>query len=139
MRRLINNNQIIDLTISANNMIGLELLNNQPSTGSLSETDQFSTDELHRFLMNTYNIQESVINGSEQFPGELLRPEKLNLIIPNELLNLLVEYYKASYETMSFRKAFTENFNNSIILRNRTDQYGRYRIGSEIFDSVMSS
>jgi len=65
MRRLINDNQIIDLTMSANNMIGLELLNNRPSTGSLSETDQFSTDELHRFLMNTYNIQESVINGSE--------------------------------------------------------------------------
>ena len=92
--------------MSVNNIIGLELLNNQPSTGSFSETDQFSTDELHRFLMNTYNIQESVINGSEQFPGELLHPEKLNLIILNELLNLLVEYYEASYETISFRKTF---------------------------------
>ena len=89
--------------------------------------------------MNTYNIQESVTNGSERFPGELLRPEKPNLIIPNKLLNLLVEYYEASYETMSFRKAFTENFNNSIVLRNRADQYGRCRIGSEIFDSVMPS
>ena len=127
------------MTISANNMRGLELLNNRPSTGSLSKTDQFSTDELHRFLMNTYNIQESVTNGSERFPGELLRPEKLNLIIPNELLNLLVEYYEVSYETMSFQKAFTENFNNSIVLRNRADQYGRCWIGSEIFDSVMSS
>jgi len=56
MRRLINDNQIIDLTMSANNMIGLELLNNRPFTGFLSETDQFSTDELYRFLMNTYNI-----------------------------------------------------------------------------------
>ena len=116
MRRLINNNQIIDLTISANNIIGLELLNNRPSTGSLLETDQFSTNELHRFFMNTYNIQESVTNGSERFPGELLHPEKPNLIIPNELLNLLVEYYEVSYETMSFQKAFTENFNNLIVL-----------------------
>src|SRR5271155_4039561 len=87
--------------------------------------------------MNTYNIQKSVINGSERFPGELLCPEKPNLIIPNELLNLLVEYYEASYETMSFRKAFTENFNNLIVLRNRADQYERCQIGSEIFDSVM--
>jgi len=62
-------NQIIDLTISTKNMIGLELLNNRPSTGSLSGTDQFSTNELHRFLMNTYNIHESVINGFERFPG----------------------------------------------------------------------
>jgi hypothetical protein len=134
-----NDNQIIDLTISTNNIRGLELLNNRPSIGSLSETDQFSTDELHRFLINTYNIQESVINGSERFPGELLRPENLNLSIPAEMLDLLVEYYEASYETMNFRKPFIEDFNNSIIIRNRADLYGRCRIGSETFDSVMSS
>ena len=89
--------------------------------------------------MNTYNIQESVTNRSERFPGELLCPEKPNLIIPNKLLNLLVEYYEASYETISFRKTFTENFNNSIVFQNRANQYRRCRIGSEIFDSVMSS
>ena len=111
-----NNNQIIDLTISTNNIRGFELLNNRPSIESLSETDQFSTNELHRFLINTYNIQESVINGSERFPGELLRPQNLNLLIPAEMLDLLVEYYEASYEIMNFRKSFIEDFNNSIII-----------------------
>ena len=28
---------------------GLELLDNQPSIGSLSDTDEFSFDEIHRF------------------------------------------------------------------------------------------
>jgi hypothetical protein len=51
-----NDNQIIDLTMSANNVKALELPNNRPPTGSFSETDQFSTDELYRFLINTYNI-----------------------------------------------------------------------------------
>jgi hypothetical protein len=76
-------------------------------------------------LINTHNIQESVINGSERFPGKLLRPKNPNLIIPAEMLDLLVEYYKASYETMSFQKPFTEDFNNSVILRNRANQYGK--------------
>jgi hypothetical protein len=134
-----NDNQIIDLTMSANDVEGLELLNNRPSTGSFSETDQFSTDELYRFLINTHNIQESAINGSKRFPGELLHPKNLNLIIPTEMLDLLVKYYEASYETMSFRKPFTEDFNDSVILQNRANRYGRCRIGSEIFDSVMYS
>ena len=70
--------------------------------GSLSATDQFSADEIHRFLINTYNIQESVITGTERLPGELLYPRKQNLMIPDEMLNILVEYYNATYETMNF-------------------------------------
>jgi hypothetical protein len=54
-------------------------------------------------------------------------------------LDLLVEYYEASYETMNFRRLFTNNINDSIVIQNIANQYGRIRIGSEIFDSVMSS
>ena len=89
--------------------------------------------------MNTYNIQESTVNRLEQFPDELLYSENLNIKIDPEILDTLVKYYKASYETMNFRKPFTENSNNSIIIQNRANQYGWYQIGSEIFDSVMSS
>jgi hypothetical protein len=44
-----NNNQIVDLTRLSNNIKGLELLDNQSSIGSLSDTDQFSADEFYRF------------------------------------------------------------------------------------------
>ena len=126
MQRLINNYQIISLTVTYFDKTGLEFLSNRSDIGSISELDQFSTDKLYRFLNNTYNIQETVINGSEQFPGELLCPKNQNLILPDEVLNLLVEYYEASYETMNFRRIFMNSINNdSIVIQNRADQYGR--------------
>ena len=139
MRRLMNDRRILYLTTNYSDKTGLEFLNNEPNIGSISELDRFSADELYRFLINTYNIQETVTNGSKKFPGELLRPKSPNLILPAEILDLLVEYYEASYEMMNFRRPFTNNVNDSIIIQNRADQYGRCRIGSEILDSVMSS
>ena len=62
------------------------------------DANQFSFDEMCRFLFNTYNIQESVITGSERFSSELLPPQRQKLIIPADLLDLLVEYYTAAYE-----------------------------------------
>ena len=102
MRRLINDRQILHLTPAYSGKIGFEFLNNESNIGSISELDQFSADELYRFLNNTYNIHETVTNGSEKFLGELLCPKNLNLILPAKILNLLVEYYEASYETMNF-------------------------------------
>src|SRR5271169_4010793 len=56
------------------------------------------------------------------------------------MLDVLLEYYNATYETMNFRKPFTADLDDStIMVQNRTDQYGRCRIGSEIFGSAMSS
>ena len=139
MRRLMNDLQIVNLTKNHSDKTGFEFLNNRSNIGSISELDQFSTDELYRFLNNTYKIQETAINGSEQFPGELLNPKNPNLILHAEILDLLVEYYEASYETMNFRRPFTNNINDSIVIQNIANQYERIRIGNEIFDSVMSS
>jgi hypothetical protein len=47
MRRLLNNNQIISLTASLPDTKGLNLLKNQLSVGSLSNTDEFSTEEMY--------------------------------------------------------------------------------------------
>jgi hypothetical protein len=118
MRRLMNDNRIVSLT-AASEVEGLELLPNRSEIESLSDANQFSSDEMRRFLFNTYNIQESVITGSERFPGELLTPQWQKLIIPADLLDLLVEYYTATYENLSFRKPFADNLDDSIIVLNR--------------------
>ena len=123
MRRLLSDKKI-SYSTNSENIKGIELLDNQQLVGSLSATDQFSTDEMHRFLINTHNIQESVITGTERFPGELLHPRKQNLTIPAKMLDILVEYYKATYKTMNFQKPFTTDLDNStIIVQNRTNQY----------------
>jgi hypothetical protein len=137
IKRLLNDKQI-DLIGSKNTTKGFELLNYRQSVGSLSEMDQFSTNELYRFLTNTYNIQESVIDRSERFPGEFLHPSRPNLIMPDKMLDLLIQYYTATYETTNFRKPFTD-YLNSVIINNRVNQYGRCRILSEIFGSAISS
>src|SRR5262245_57026639 len=58
MQRLMNDHRIISLTITYSDKTEFEFLNNQSDIDSISELDQFSTDELYRFLNNIYNIQE---------------------------------------------------------------------------------
>jgi hypothetical protein len=87
--------QINDMRVETK---GLELLSNRPSVGSLSETDEFSSDELHRFWLNSRNIEESPITGSEEFPGEMLKPVSENITLSDPMLDLMVRYYTATYE-----------------------------------------
>lgn len=131
-------NQIENIISSGVAVKGIELLNHQHSIGSLSAPDEFSSDELQRFWLASSDIQESTITGGEAFPGEMLRPMFSNIIISSDMLNLIVEYYTATYEMFEFRKPFGEGAEESIIIPVKMNQFGRCRIGSEIFGSSMS-
>ena len=102
MRRLMNDNRIRDVISSGTRTKGLELLKNQSTVGSLSENDQFSSDEMQRFWLNSRNIQESTVTGCEAFPGEMLRPMSENVVLSQSMLNLVVEFYIATYEMYNF-------------------------------------
>jgi hypothetical protein len=126
MRRLMFDSQIDSIISSGSIEVkGLELLDNHPSIGSLSDTDQFSTDEIHRFWMNSRNIRESNVSGSETFPGEFLKPSSNNIILSSEMLDLMVEYYMATYSMLEFRKPFDEDSENAITIRVKINQFGR--------------
>ena len=57
MRRLMNDNRIRDIVVSSGNETkGLELLEDRPTVGSLSENDQFASNEIERFWLNSRNI-----------------------------------------------------------------------------------
>lgn len=118
---------------------GLELLKQRPLVGSLAESDEFSSDEMERFWLNSRNIQQSTITGSEPFPGEMMGPVSKNVVMTSSMLDLLVEYYMATYETLEFRKPFGEGSEDSIVISVKMNKFGRCRIGSEIFGSNMSS
>ena len=68
MRRLMAEAKVNDIISSGLEIKGLELLNIRSSVGSLSDADDFSTEEMYRFLMNSKNILESPITGCEDFP-----------------------------------------------------------------------
>ena len=81
---------------------GIELLETRPNVRSLSETDEFSSDEIYQFLLHSKDVQNSLITGSESFPGEMLRPLSENIIMTAEMLDRMVEYYTATYEMYNF-------------------------------------
>src|SRR5277367_5406264 len=96
--------QVDDIISSGLEIKGLELLNSRPSVGSLSDSDQFSPDEMYQFLMNSRNIIDSLITGCEEFPGEFLRPKFENIRLEDSIHDLLVKYYKGTYIDTEFRK-----------------------------------
>ena len=138
MRRLMAETQINDIISSGLEVKGLELLKNRPSVGSLSDTNEFSTEEMHRFLMNSRNIKDSPITGYEDFPGSLLRPQFENIRLEESIHDLLLDYYKGTYTEATFRKPFTEDTPDSIIVLDKATQYGRCRISAEFFGSVIA-
>ncbi|GET63009.1 hypothetical protein GLOIN_2v1786147 [Rhizophagus irregularis DAOM 181602=DAOM 197198] len=131
MRRMMADIHIDSIINSGENVKGLELLNNRAFVGSLAEADEFSADEMERFWLNSRNIQQSIVTGSESFPGEMLGPASENIVISNSMLDLLIEYYLATYETLEFRKPFREGHENSRIISVKMKQFGRCRIDSE--------
>jgi hypothetical protein len=89
--------------------------------------------------MNSRNIADSPITGSEKFPGSLLKPQFENICLEESIHDLLIEYYMDTYVDSTFRKPFTEDTPNSVIVLNKANQYGRCQIGAEIFGSIISS
>ncbi|GET57124.1 hypothetical protein GLOIN_2v1775288 [Rhizophagus irregularis DAOM 181602=DAOM 197198] len=117
MRRLMFDKQIKNIISSGIEVKGLELLNSQRTIGSLSVTDEFSLDEMHRFWLNSQNIKDSQISGKEGFPGEFLKLVSHNILLSSEMLNLMVEYYNVTYESFGFQRPLVEGLDNDIIIR----------------------
>ena len=116
MHRLIFDSQIDSIISSDIETKGLDLLDNRPSVGSLLTTNQFSLDELYWFWMNSKNIKKSRISGSEKFPGEFLKPSSNNVWLLDKILNLMVKYYMITYNTLEFRKSFSEGSKDAIVI-----------------------
>lgn len=133
-----NDSQVNNIISSGIDMRGFELLESQKSVGSLSATDPFDSEELKRFWTNSRNIKDSLITGSEAFPGEMLRPYSEGVLLSPEMLDLMVDYYTATYESLEFRKPFGEGSEDAIVIQVKLNKYGRCRIGSEIFGSTHS-
>ena len=114
--RLIFDSQIDSIISSGIETKGLDLLENRPSVGSLSITNQFLSDEIYRFWMSLKNIKESQIFGHKEFPGEFFKPSSENVLISSEILDLMVKYYIATYNNLEFRKPFDEDSEDAIII-----------------------
>src|SRR5271168_4260132 len=86
--------------------------------------------------LNLKNIQNSLITGCETFPGEMLNPSSENVLLPEKIIDLMVNFYTDTYVTYEFRKPADELIQSSITIRIIMNQFGRCRIGSEVFGSL---
>lgn len=120
---------------------GLKLIKPRETSGSLAAYDNFQFAELCRFRQIYQLETEDTITGIEPFPGEMLFPKKVNVSLPDEVYNVLVEYYNNAYDLEflsiadSVRKT-TGSYSRKFIVRPQINQFGRIRIGAEIFGSA---
>ena len=107
----------------------LDLLMPKKAVGSLAPTVE--REELQHFLCMRHNTSMiSKIYGTEPFPGQMLKPSYINVIMPLELRRFLCEWYSILYEK---EQGEILGFMDLVI-----NQHARLQIGAEIFGSMIS-
>jgi hypothetical protein len=115
----------------------LDIIKPKKSTGSLAALDNFDGDEYKNFIRLSLIEEESAF-GTEPFPGELMSPcHEVNL--PSNILNLLVEYYNNLYDESFISVSSVMGSSNSNVVNPRIMQYGRLRIGADLYGSVQAA
>ena len=116
----------------------LKLVQSRITLGSLAAYDNFEFDELYWFRQ-IYRLEtEDTITDTEIFPGEMMSPKKIGVSLPDDIYDILVDYYNAIYDSdfVSIAESVQRSTEHSIIILPRINQFGRIRIGSEIFGSA---
>ena len=118
----------------------LELVTSRPIAESLASYDELDFTESYRFVQIFRHLNETVI-GNEPFPGQMLSPKKERVSLPENIYGLLVQYYNNAYDgkfvTIAGAVSETSTEDLTIVLP-YVNQYGRIRIGSEIFGATIA-
>ena len=128
-------------TLALNHQAIFQILDLNDDTTDDNENESLESEELQAFLDISEKLVSGGATGTEDYPGELLSPIKLNVILPDDILDLLVDYYNRAYEEYNFSRprldpsSSTENY---IAVTGNITQCGRLRIGAEYFGSILS-
>ncbi|GET57517.1 hypothetical protein GLOIN_2v1786147 [Rhizophagus irregularis DAOM 181602=DAOM 197198] len=128
-------------TLALNHQAIFQILDLNDDTTDDNKNKSLESEELQAFLDISEKLVSGGATGMEEYPGELLSPIKLNVILPDDILDLLVDYYNRAYEEYNFSRprldpsSSTENY---IAVTGNITQCGRLRIGAEYFGSILS-
>ena len=115
----------------------LDIIKPKKSAGSLAALDDFASDEYQNFMRLSLIEEESAF-GTEQFPGMLMKPcQKTTL--PNYILDILVKFYNSLYDDHFISISSIMGQTNYNVVRSNIKQYGRLRIGADIYGSVQAA
>jgi hypothetical protein len=117
----------------------LKLIQPRPTSGSLAAYDNFSYAELYQFRKVFFQEVDDTIVGSEPFPGEMLTPHRSRVALPDNIYQILTDYYNDAYELefVTIAESSTSP-KDSIVVPNMVDQFGRVQISAEVFGSTMA-
>ena len=115
----------------------LDIIKPKESTGSLAALDNFESDGYQNFIRLS-SIEDGLASGTEPFPGELMNPcQETNL--PKNTLDLLVEFYNNLYDDHFIAISSITGPNNDTVVNSKIKQYGRLRIGADIYGSIQAA
>ncbi|GBC29401.2 hypothetical protein GLOIN_2v1775288 [Rhizophagus irregularis DAOM 181602=DAOM 197198] len=76
----------------------LKLIQPRSTSGSLAAYDNFNYTELHQFRKVFFQEVDETIVGSEPLPGEMLTLYKNQVALPDDIYQILIEYYNIAYD-----------------------------------------
>ena len=115
----------------------LDIIKPRKSAGSLAALDDFASDEYQNFLRLSH-IEEDSAFGTERFPGMFMNPCQ-EITLPNNILDHLVEFYNSLYNDYFIFISSITGPTNDIVVNLNIKQYGRLRIGSDIYGSIQAA
>jgi hypothetical protein len=116
----------------------LPLIEPKKATGSLGVHNEVDYRE---FLSMSRNVETKAGTGTEAFPGEFLSPKKMNSKLSDEVLDLLIQYYRNAYgkDFVALSNINVHNVSSDFIpVLPNANLYGRLQLGSEVFGSAYS-
>src|SRR5436305_3336825 len=119
----------------------LKLIQPQATSGSLAANDNFEFAELCQFRKIFLQEVDDTIVSSEPFPEEMLTPCRNRVALSDNIYQILTDYYNNAYELqfVTIADSILNSSENSIVVPNMVEQFGRVQIAAEIFGSAMSS
>jgi len=115
----------------------LDIIKPRKTAGSLAALDDFTGDEFQDFIRLSL-IDDDSAYGTECFPGSLMKPcQETNL--PKHILDLLVEFYESLYNDSFISIYSIAGLTNNVVVNCKIRQYGRLRIGSDVYGSIQAS
>ncbi|GET54634.1 hypothetical protein GLOIN_2v1776801 [Rhizophagus irregularis DAOM 181602=DAOM 197198] len=143
--RIIMRNWRLDnlVSVQSNNVKlveALKLIQPRLTSGSLAAYDNFNYTELYQFRKVFFQEVDETIVGSEPFPGEMLTPCKNWVALPDDIYQILTEYYNIAYDLqfVTIAESTSTSSRDAIVVPNMVDQFGRVRISAEVFGSAMA-
>src|SRR6266498_4857187 len=119
---------------------GLKLLKPWSTTGTLAVYDKLDYNELFQFRQIFCQEIDNTINGSEAFSGKMLTPRENWVSLPDDIYQILIEYYSNAYKSkfVTIAESVLAGLNDFIVT-NMVDQIGCVQILAEIFGLMIST